>query len=245
MFDKNTRNSNLMPKDKPISQIIAIISDSESDWEYLDLALFEAKSRGATDIVHLGDITKLGVLEDFVVAKDLFIKSGLSVYPVPGDRDLWKSKGLDGFQRIFGKSYQLVDLSNISILLIDNSDEFEGLDPIQVGFVIDSLSDADFVFLHNPIYSESLLLGSKGMGEYSLEVEEQRKVLLNLIRKSNVRAVFAGDQHKFSEVVDAEREALSHYVVGAINSERNLERPNMSILTVYTDGDYYVEKISF
>ncbi len=92
-------------------------------------------------------------------------------------------------------------------------------------------------------FNEDYLFGEKGMGQFNDDVELQRQALLSLVRSSNVKAVIAGNQHFFSEIVDPEDKSLNHYVIGSLNSERNVEFPNFSTLTVYEDGDYYIEKI--
>ena len=243
---KSTQKSHLILKDKPIVATVGLISDSESDWDYLEIALTELKNRGVTDVFHLGDISHLGVSEDLLAAKGYFEKSGLKVHPIPGDRDLWKSKGIEAFSDVFGVPYGVVDVSGIKFLLINNSDEYEGIDDEQWKYISENMSSSKFVLLHNPIYFGDRSLWRKGMGEYSTFVDNQRKKLLDLVRSSNsVSAVFGGDQHLFSENRDKARDILFHYIVGATNSDRNLERPNMAILTVYEDGDYYVQKVSF
>lgn len=240
-----TRSSHLEPRDKNILLKVGLIADSENDWVYMKLALNELESRGVTDAFHLGDITSLGVPSDLLIAKDYFEKSGIKVYPIPGDRDLWKSRGIEAFENTFGASYGAFDISGVKFLVIDNSDEYEGIDDTQYSFIKENIAGSKFVLLHNPVYFGVRSLWGKGMGEYSETVDEQRKSLLKIIRDStSVNAVFAGDQHLFSENSDEDRKDLMYYIIGSISSERNIERPNFAILTVYDDGDYYVEKVS-
>ena len=243
-----TRNSHLYPKNKTKLMEILLISDTEDFWENTKRAL-EAGKNGNVDFgIHLGDVTHLGVPSKLSEAKELFDNSGVTLYPIPGDRDLWKSRqttdGLAAFKDVFGEDYRVVDYRGIKFLLIDNSNIYEGIDDKQWSFIDENISDTDFVFFHNPIYfNESYLFGDKGMGQYSQDVEQQRIRLLETIRKSNVKAVFAGNQHMFSETVDKEKQGLNHYVIGSLNPDRNLQMPNFSTLTIYEDGDYYVKKI--
>ncbi|PJC24035.1 hypothetical protein CO058_00180 [candidate division WWE3 bacterium CG_4_9_14_0_2_um_filter_35_11] len=243
---KSTQKTHLDSKDKLIVARVGFISDSESDWNYLELALSELKKQGVSDVFHLGDITHLGVSVDLADANKYFVDSGLKIYPIPGDRDLWKSRGIEAFSSVFGESYRVVDINGVKFLLINNADEYEGIDDVQMRFISGNISSSSFVLFHNPIYFGIRSLWGKGMGEYSSSVDTQRKLLLDQIRSTDsVSAVFAGDQHLFSENVDETRNTLFHYIIGSTNSERNIERPNLAILTVYDDGDYYVEKISF
>ncbi len=247
--NEHNEDTHLFPKNKNIRVKIAILSDSESDLKNINEALEKAKENGADMIIHLGDISQLGVLEDLDNIKVLFEESGLPYYATPGDRDLWaylygRYQTVNGFEKVFGKSYQVVEKNGNKFLIINNADEFEGIDDEQWEFIEKNIDDADFIFLHNPIeFDDSLLLSHKGMGQYDEGVEEQRKKLLDMVKKSNVKAVFGGDQHRFTEYKDKEKNNLFYYVIGALNSERNLEDPSFAVLTIYDDGDYYVKKV--
>ncbi len=247
--NKSSQNTHLFPKSKNVRLKIALISDTENDIRNLYDALETAKEHDADMVIHLGDLSQLGVLEDLDNMKLVFDQSGLEYYATPGDRDLWaylygKYQSVNGFQKVFGDGYRFISKNDNGFLIIDNADEFYGIDDDQWKFIEENLPNADFVFLHNPIeFDDSLLLGHKGMGQYDENVEKQRVKLLDMIRNSNVKAVFAGDQHRFTEFKDSSGKDLYFYIVGATNAERNLEYPSFAILTIYEDGDFYVKKI--
>ncbi len=237
--------SHLPAKQKPIESVVAIVSDSEDDWETLSQVIENLDNGKILNGFHAGDITSLGVLEDLQEAKKITDNSSVEFNFVPGDRDLWKSGGVENFNKVFGESYKMVNIGSVNFLLIDNANEYEGIPEEEWTFIADNLSKADYVILHNPIYFNDSLLGlaHHGMGQYSQNVEDQRVRLLSMIRNSNVKAVFAGDQHLFSESADTEKPELNHYVVGALNTDRNIQQPNYLLLTLYTDGDYHVEQV--
>lgn len=241
-------NSHLHPIDEEIVLRVALISDTENNWDALSDALDLIKSQDIKYVIHTGDITSFGVKSDLQRVKDMVLERGLELLPVPGDRDIYKSGKKSGdkanFQDVYGDAYYTKEVEGIHMLFIDNSNEYGGIDPEQWGFIEANIDMAYFVFLHNPIYFTDTLFGSKGMGQYSEYVNEQRKDLLVLVRNSDVVAVFAGDQHLFSEVSDAEDAGLNHYVVGSLSDERNLELPNFAILNIYKNNDYFVEKIT-
>ncbi len=230
-------------KNKTAQIKIALFSDIESDYENLQKGIDYLEANGIGHLVVLGDITHLGVSEDLNKVRDILDSSSLNYYVVPGDRDLWKSSGLDDYQEVFGNSYSLVQLDGYNLLLLDNSNVYEGLSENQLQFIKDNVENADFVFFHIPIYSDSLILGWKIMGQYSSEVVLQKDMLLEEVRKANVKAIFSGNQHLFSETDDSEKGDLYHYVIGSLNEERSVQNPNFAILTLYTDGDYYVEQV--
>lgn len=245
---KDTQNTKLNSNNKQVLIKVGLIADTENYWDNTNKAIDYLENQDIKFIIHLGDVTILGVPEDLKTAKELFNKSSVKIYPVPGDRDLWKSRqtqnGLAAFNSVFGNSYGVVEENGIKFLLLDNANIYEGINDDQWKFIHENIDTSNFVFFHNPIFfKDNFLFGDKGMGQYDEEVDKQRQELLALIRKSPVKAVFAGNQHLFSETVDSEDTDLFHYVIGSLNSERNLELPNFSILTIYDDGDYYIEKI--
>ena len=240
---KENKSTHLISKEKPVKLSVGLIADTENDWDNTQKALNEIKSKNIEYVFHVGDLTQLGVSEDFQSIKKLFDNSGLKVYSVPGDRDLWKSSGVSGYEKWFGMPYQFIVINGLRFIFIDNSNEYEGIGPEEWQFIEQNVTASDFVILHNPLHVGSFALGRKGMGEYSNEVDTQRIRLLGLIRPTNVKAVFAGDQHIFSENVDEQLNDLFHYVVGSLNQERSLV-PTYAILSVYEDGDYFVENIN-
>ncbi len=237
--------SHLESKSKPIESVVALVSDSENDWESLSRVVQSLDNKVVPYAFHLGDITQLGVMSDLKEARKITDNSSINFNFVPGDRDLWKSSGTTNFVSVFGQNYKMVTIGSIDFLLIDNSNEYEGIDENQWKFIESNISNAEYVILHNPIYFSDSLLGlvRKGMGQYSEAVEGQRERLLSAVRKSNVKAVFAGDQHLFSETADTEKPELNHYVVGALSIDRNIQQPNYALLTLYADGDYHVEQV--
>ena len=240
-----TQGSHVKPQPKQKLMVVGLISDTESDFENTQKALDYFKKAKVDMVIHLGDMTSLGVEEDFKRFYDLFKDSGLEFYSVPGDRDLWKSHGMSNFQKFFGDGFNVIKYDNVKLLLINNADEYSKIDNNQWQFISNNIKDSDFVFFHNPIFNnKSFILGSKGMGDYDLEVDEQRKELLKLVRSNKVLSTFAGDQHVFSESVDTEKPSLNHYVIGSANSKRAIGHPSFSLLTIYIDKDYYVQKLS-
>lgn len=233
------------PLNKDVLLKVAVLSDTENDWKNIREALAEINREKVAFIVLLGDATEFGVLEDFQDVKAMLDQTGTQYYVIPGDRDLYASRGtIEGFKQVFGKNYDFQEVRGIRFLFIDNASEYDGIDSVQMKFISDHIAESDFVFLHNPIeFDDALLLGRKGMGEFSGEVEKQRVVLLQDIQKSNVKAVFAGDQHRFAEIADKTKEGLTHFIIGSLRSDRNLDVPQYAILTVYADGDYYVQKV--
>jgi predicted phosphodiesterase len=236
-----------IPEDQANETVLKILiaSDTESDFESIDYFAKSAVVDEHPDLtVFIGDLTSLGVIDEFSKIDQIFSPNSGNILFVPGDRDLWKSNGVTNFKKIFGENYYFKEVNGFGLLFIDNADEYRGIDPNQFAFIKENIDRTDFVFLHNPIYFDTSLLGiiKKGMGRYSQDVEKQRIELLHIIEKSKVKAVFAGDQHLFNHYPDNDKKGLDFFIIGALAQSRNLDQPNYAILTVSKDGSYNVEK---
>lgn len=232
--------------DRKVAATFIFASDIESDFVSTESLLTFDDVKNSDALFITGDITHLGTEEHMQRIYDVLSKYDKNIYLVPGDRDLWKS-GITNFNKVFGESYKIVEVSGSTFLLIDNSDEYAGISDDQWKFIEDNISNADFIVLHNPIYFDGSPLSTlfhKGMGQYSAEVESQRLRLLDSIRNADVKAVFAGDQHIFSRELDNTKQGLEYYVIGSLNFERSLSGSTYAILRVYDDGQYSVESRS-
>lgn len=226
---------------------VAVMSDSEDDNATLQRALFEASNEDVDAVFHLGDLTQLGTAESFEEVKKVLDNGSLVYYTLPGDHDLYKSVGTEGFEQVFGKTSQLVTLKNTKFILLDNSANYTLIGDEQMSWFKEKLADADFVLLSQPIYhpSPSVIAPVMGMinGDKDPKVYEQRGALLKMIQDSDVKAIFAGDHHRSSNYPDALDKGLTHYAIGAINESKLIQSSRFSILTIYNTGEYEVSEI--
>ena len=229
---------------------VAVMSDAENNADNLSRALATAKNSGAQMIFFLGDYTSLGELSDLKSMKSIMDASGLTYYSLPGDRDLYDTVGPANFISVFGTPQRSVSIGSTKFVLVDNSANFSTIDTDIVGQYTTEISDADFVLMSQPLYHPLASYGKPVMGlvqgELVKEVKEQADTLVNAIQLSNVSAVIAGDHHSFSKYKDQKRQSLEHITLGAITSERSDQgKASISILSVFVDGAYSVDEITF
>lgn len=240
---KSVRNNVSIRKSKVLE--VAVLADSHNENDNLRLALGKAKEAGIKYVIYLGDYTSVGTVKELTDAKKVMDDSGLVYYSIPGDHDLWKSGDYSNFVSVFGERYQTLKINGISMILIDNSDNDQGIDNVQMSLLTDWLSKLDakgtsFVFISNPLYNKT---NFKLMGENNADVKKQAGLLLSLLRSSHVKAVLAGDNHLSFRSVDPGRGSLEHVVVGALAKDRNLQSPRFDILTVYDDRTYDINEV--
>ena len=229
---------------------VSLMSDSHESNDLLAKALEIASQKNIGQVFYLGDYTDLGVEEALISAKKVMDNSGLKYYSLPGDHDLWKTVGPENFIKVFGKNYQSVTLGGFKFVLLDNSANYTAIDSAQMDWFTKEVEDADFVLIPQPLYhpTNTRVMGVVN-GEEVKELRKQALEILNLIRKSKVKAVIAGDHHGSSTSSDPEKSDLKHIVVGALTKTRagdgvvNLQTPRFSLLEVYNDDSFEVEEI--
>lgn len=248
VIDQNTGSArSVRDLDKTVLFSVGIFADSHSDLTNLSKAIELAKEEEVSALFHLGDLTDLGVVRYLEESKSILDSSGIDYYAIPGDRDLWESVGPENFISVFGDNKYSVIIEGYKFVVLDNSANYTVLSQELINWFNTEVVDADFVLLSQPLYHPS---NDKVMGVTSGEevglLKEQADSLLNTIRKSNVKAIIAAEQHMSSEHPDLEKPELTHIVVGAITSTINdkpqelLQKSRFSTLKVYEDATYEI-----
>lgn len=234
-------SANVPAKDTLVK--IAVISDIHNDLEGLKKALDIAKKEKVTATFFLGDYTDLGVISNLEKVKEMIDASGLVYYTLPGDRDLYATSGPENYIQVYGEPNEVVTLEGVNFVLFNNSANFTEIAASEMAWFKNSVTNANFVFLSQPLYHPLNSVIAPIMGIYEGEevdgVKDQADELLALIRNSNVKAVIAADQHRYSVSLDPIKNSLEHVVNGAVvDNSTNLSGPSMTILNVYKDMTY-------
>lgn len=216
---------------------VCFLADSHNDSENLVKGLSLCKAKKPDFAIFLGDYTAVGSEKELTDAKKIMDASGIKYYSIPGDHDLYNSEGVANFESIFGKSYREVASEKFSFILVDNSDNYKGVNADELVWFYDKLKPSKkftYVVMSNPVYNYA---NFKVMGENSEKVSTQKDEILKKIQESDVKAVFSGDNHLSSTSADTVRLGLTHYVVGALTRDRNLQTPRFSFGVFYDNGD--------
>lgn len=237
-------------KAKPVFKFLAL-SDSHSDNNNLRKAINQAKEKypDIQFIIGLGDYTEVGTPDELRSAKQEFDLSGLRYFVIPGDHDLWDSRDKqkqpgENFRQVFGPLYQSFTFENFLFLLLDNSDNYQGLGEEQERWIEDNLEKQEdtrgmLIFIHEPLFHPS---SDHFMGRMEPKVKQQAKSLIYQLKAAGVKLVLSGDIHFFGEYSEPETN-LSMVTLGAVTSERNPQAPRYVVVTVYEDGSTRVDDI--
>ncbi|MDP2671077.1 MAG: metallophosphoesterase [bacterium] len=221
----------------------ALFSDTHSDSENTAKALVQAKEEGAGYIVHSGDWSKVGTLEELKEQRELLSKSKLPFWGVLGDHDLWQS-GTENFREVFGYTYTSFDKNGVHHILLDSSDTSLGLGEKQLSWLEEDLKvnagKITFIFMHLPPYNPYNARTIWEKGGSNSTIKGQVDKFLKLI-KGKVAGIFSGDQH-FSSSYTEPASHVKITIVGAVTGERNLQQPRFDIVEVYDSGEFRVSE---
>lgn len=234
----------------PVKFKFAVMADSHKDTANLAKALSQAKEAGAKFVVIMGDLSDVGTIEELQATKQVLDGSGLTYYAGAGDHDLWDSRDKESdppknFNQVFGKTYQSFSFDNIRYILIYNSDNYLGLDGLQLKWVEDELERASlespkliFVFAPTPLFHPS---SDHVMGKVTPKLKDQADHLITTFKKKGVDLVFSADTHFFSKFNEPSND-LDMLTVGAVTSDRNPQAPRFAMVVILEDGSYNIEE---
>lgn len=259
--DNKTIPSTNEPKNQEQQKITApayvfrflLVTDSHNDNANLKKAISQAKIKypDLSFIIGLGDYTDVGTVAELNNAKIELDNSGLRYFVIPGDHDMWDSRDkqtdpVTNFRQVFGPTFQSFVFDNFYFILLNNGDNYTGFLKDQQDWIGVQLEKAKtteskdiFVFVHEPLYHPS---SDHTMGFVEKGLKTQAQSLIYQLKTANVKKVFAGDIHFFSEYEEPATK-LSMMTVGAVVTDRNPQVPRFAVVTVYEDGSTKAEDV--
>lgn len=254
------QSNKIIPLDNPIKTTndklefqFLLLADTHNDNSDLNKALNQAKEKfpGLKFIIGLGDYTDVGTIAELKNAKNELDSSGLRYFLVAGDHDLWDSRNKQlapatNYNEVFGPVFQSFLFNNFYFLLLDNSDDYKGFGETQQKWIESELEKAKkdsvrgaFVFLHEPLYHPS---SDHVMGKVEKDLKQQARDLMFQLKSANVKRVFAGDIHFFSEYSEPVT-GLPMVTTGAVTIERNPQAPRFAVVSVFENGSTKVQDV--
>jgi 3',5'-cyclic AMP phosphodiesterase CpdA len=249
------KGANLLSEKQPNSNAdvqlrFALLSDSHEDTAVYPAIVEQISARGDLSFVaHLGDLSNAGEIEKLQESKSFLDRIAVPVYVLPGDHDLnWVPRhDLTNFRQVFGlnrTSYAFTS-QGYRFLFIDNSDSTKGISSEVWQWLEQELEQQRdkqvYVFMSTPLSNP--YLSFKTMGSQSDSVKQQGVELAALLNQYNVRVIFAGDTHTFSQYKDEET-GLPIVTVGAAGTNKN-PLPLYVEVEILSDGSYNIKNIPY
>ncbi|MCR4305790.1 MAG: metallophosphoesterase [Candidatus Daviesbacteria bacterium] len=254
------QEQNIIPKSEeqkeetPVADLafrFLLLADTHNDNVNLAKAIEQAKANYSDleFIIGLGDYTEVGTTDELKNAKKELDNSGLRYFLIPGDHDLWDCRNrnepaINCFREVFGPTYQAFIFENFKFILLNNSDNYIGFDSDQEKWIAEQLEKKEevkgvMVFLHEPLFHPS---STHTMGWVEKSLKTQAGGLIFQLKEAEVKKVFAGDIHYFSEY-DEPKTDLPMFTIGAVTRERNPQAPRFGVVSVFEDGSSQVEDV--
>lgn len=187
-------------RDKP-AYIFAVAGDSHTDGldnGVLSRIVEDARARGASFLIHTGDVTNIGSREEFEKFNLFAASAGMVFHPIPGNHDLVATGDSSLFEELVGPSFYGFDVHGDHFMLLNNADEDNGIDAAQMEWLIGDLEANSgknlFVFAHAPVGNDQFL-DLDERGERALAADEQ--MVAAAIAGGDVRAFFFGHLHGY------------------------------------------------
>lgn len=131
-------------------------------------------------------------------------------------------------------------------ILIYNSDNYLGLDEVQLKWLEDELQRQEqnpsklvFAITDLPIFHPS---SDHVMGKTNEKLKNQADHLASIFKKHGVDEVFSADTHFFSQYKDPTND-LKMTTVGAVTSDRNPQTPRFVLVDIYEEGSYNIKSV--
>ncbi len=235
----SVENGSFQKADANVRVRFAVISDTHSDSDDTSRALKQIRALGIKYVIHSGDWTTVGTIEELKAQKSIFDNSGLTYWGVMGDHDRWQS-GSKNFETVLGRAYESFDRDQIHFILLDDSDLKNGLGDEQLDWLeLDLKKNKDkqkIIFMHLPVYhpSSDRTMAGKGGGNQP-ELQAQTDQFLGLIKDQKVLGIFSGDHH-LSQNYTEPQTGVKILISGAATSERNLQTPRWELVEVLNDN---------
>jgi 3',5'-cyclic AMP phosphodiesterase CpdA len=159
--------------------------------------------------LHLGDLSHHGTEQELAAVKDMFARLGVPFWPVPGNHDYLTQTDRSGYDKVFPERLNYwFEHKGWLFVGLDTTDgvraEKTTIQPATLHWVREQLPRWDkqtpmVLFTHFP-------LGPNRLRQRPLNAEE----LLALFQDHNLRIVFSGHHHAFTQVDRGRTKFLTH-----------------------------------
>ncbi len=239
------------PSNAAILYSFAVMADSHLDYQNLARALAQAKAEGTQFVVGIGDLSDVGTIDELTKTKAVYAAADLPYYITPGDHDMWDSRNQkkdasQNFMDVFGAPYQSFTYKNTRFILINNADNYLGIDSTQLAWIEDELKNIDqtateqiFVVADIPLFHPS---SDHVMGKTEPKLKAQADHLMSIFARAGVKQIFSADTHMYSSYKDPTNN-LPMITVGAVTSDRNPQIPRFLMVDVREDGSYNTRQV--
>jgi len=176
----------------------AVIGDTESHTDLYEKAMTEAKRRGASLMIHVGDVTGDGTTDEFKAISAITGTTGMPVYAAVGNHDI----AIDDSRELFTKYLNAPNLAfndgDVRFVILDNADRSVGFSAETLAWLTDDIAvhpDARYIIaFHRPF---DIPFGSIIGDDETAASRKTNEEFKRIIASANVAAIFTGHLHAY------------------------------------------------
>lgn len=205
----------------------ALVADSHLAYEEAEAAVAHLNARGDLDfVVHLGDLTHVGLVQEFRRMNAVLARLGVPYLVVVGNHDLLGTGG-ETYARMFGSRELAFTFGGVRFVLFDSNSRQEGFpgDVPDLAWVAAQVGESD-----GPVVLLSHV--PPGTSDFDPRLVDRYDALLE---RGGI-ASFHGHEHRPREEV---RRGAAVWICA------NLERRSYLVATLGEGGALEVERVSF
>lgn len=237
----------------PSTKNIIIMADSHNNSKIFPEIKKIIDRYSVSILFHLGDHSDYGSNPELLDSKNLLDSLNIDYFVLPGDRDLAAANGDEIFYKYF-KKIEYVDFGDLNFVLFDNSPNFTPLKDSYLNRINDLIKTGDILLSSQPLFVEKgNIFESKYMGSLNKDYLEQRDLILENLRRSNIKFVISGDHHRSSTFKDPINKSITYYIVGAtaenLNSngivikQKSFQSQRILLISITEERDIYLKEI--
>jgi len=176
----------------------AVCGDPHANWDVYEKVLESAEKKGVEFLVNVGDLTRVGAESEYLEGKKLMEEFNYDTYLVMGGHDRI-SDGTKWYRKYFGRDYYTWNEGDAHFVVLNNSDQKEGIFSDHLKWLDDDLMKNDlplvFVFVHQPVGFPYASL--EMVGYLTAKAQESEQDLANILKRHKIKALFSGHLHSY------------------------------------------------
>jgi predicted phosphodiesterase len=192
----HARNSG--EKEQTNQLVFAVIGDTENHGDVFQAMLTDAKARGATLILHTGDISGNGSPAEFQAMKGIAQNVGLPLYAAIGNHDMEQDGSGATFRNVYNDLNFAVQVGTYRFVMLDNADRTVGFSSSTLSWLKNELKQHPqsryILAFHRPFNLP--LMQFTGDDETAASRASNNK-FLSLLDQSRIAAIFTGHLHLY------------------------------------------------
>ena len=176
--------------------VFAVIGDTEGHADIYASAIRIAKEHGASFMIHTGDVSAEGEVDDLNRMSAVGKEAGLEIFSAVGNHDIRSDNSRNAFRQAFNEPNLAIDRGAYRFLILDNADRKVGFSDETLQFLKNEVAEhpqAEYVVVfHRPFHLPlAPILGD----DETPTSRPTNDIFVDVMKDIRVAAIFTGHLH--------------------------------------------------